>query len=160
MSESAERKAYRLEWYHANKKRLKDKIKENNRKQYYKNPELSKEKARQYRIKNRDLIALRAKLKRYNITEDYYYGLLTKQKNRCPGCGISLKSLDPRLVHTEHCHSTGVVRGVTCGPCNTALGAVKDNKKTLKNLIIYLENAKHDAKALGRKRSRSLSSKR
>jgi hypothetical protein len=44
---------------------------------------------------------------------------------------------------TDHCHTTGKVRGIICHPCNIAIGLVRENLTTLTNMMIYL--AKHVA---------------
>jgi hypothetical protein len=51
----------------------------------------------------------------------------------CAVCGS-----DERLG-IDHCHETGVVRGVLCHWCNTALGLAKDDPATLRALANYLE---------------------
>ena len=56
----------------------------------------------------------------------------------CMVCGS--KNLNGRALSVDHCHVTGRVRGVLCGGCNVALGAVKDNPITLRTLAIYLES--------------------
>lgn len=40
----------------------------------------------------------------------------------------------------DHCHSTGVIRGVLCSNCNTALGMFKDDLERLTRGIEYLSN--------------------
>ena len=71
---------------------------------------------------------------KYGITLVVYKEMRKAQKFRCLGCGK--RSL--KLV-VDHCHVSGVVRGLLCHSCNRALGAVKDNPKTLRQLAAYLE---------------------
>ena len=66
----------------------------------------------------------------YNLSEEQFKNL----EQKCYGCGTQTN-----LV-IDHCHSTEEVRGVLCSPCNLALGHIKDNTKTLENLISYLKN--------------------
>lgn len=51
----------------------------------------------------------------------------------CAACGSQDR------VHIDHNHATGQVRGALCSDCNKALGLVKDNILTLRNLIQYIE---------------------
>ncbi len=74
---------------------------------------------------------------RYGITKEQYTELLSNQNNTCGGCRLTLTS--PKI---DHCHSSGNVRGLLCHNCNTALGLLRDNTKTLANLVEYLEKNK------------------
>ncbi|KKM72361.1 hypothetical protein LCGC14_1421320, partial [marine sediment metagenome] len=38
----------------------------------------------------------------------------------------------------DHCHKTGIVRGLLCKSCNLTLGFVKDDVDLLQGLINYL----------------------
>ncbi|UGA46797.1 endonuclease VII domain-containing protein [Bradyrhizobium quebecense] len=40
--------------------------------------------------------------------------------------------------HTDHCHSSGLVRGILCQHCNLMLGHARDNTDTLARAITYL----------------------
>jgi hypothetical protein len=42
-------------------------------------------------------------------------------------------------LRVDHCHITLRVRGLLCDACNLALGLVKENPETLRNLSIYKE---------------------
>lgn len=44
-----------------------------------------------------------------------------------------------RLV-VDHCHSTGIIRGVLCSNCNAALGMFKDDTERLARGIDYLNS--------------------
>ena len=70
---------------------------------------------------------------RYEITPEDYDRMLVEQDGCCAACGVVV--VDPDV---DHDHSTGEVRGLLCGPCNRALGALNDNVEALKALIVYL----------------------
>lgn len=82
--------------------------------------------------KNTDLLRM------YGISLDDFNALLKKQKNSCAICG---KSSNKKTIfpHIDHCHKTGVVRGLLCTKCNMGLGQFNDNKAILLAAINYLE---------------------
>lgn len=83
----------------------------------------------------------RSKLKlKYGLTEAQYNEMLQQQSNVCAVCENEFES--SKHTHVDHCHATGVVRGILCNHCNRALGAVKDNTEILHSLIQYLERAR------------------
>lgn len=63
-------------------------------------------------------------LRRYGITLDEYEVMLEAQGGVCKMC--KKPPTVNRRPHTDHCHKTGVVRGILCGPCNTRLGTIED----------------------------------
>lgn len=83
-------------------------------------------------------------LKTYNLSLEELERLSLRQDNKCAGCGISSQDATRQKLYVDHCHLTGNVRGLLCHHCNTALGLVKDNLETLKNLISYLEITSND----------------
>lgn len=52
-------------------------------------------------------------------------------------CDICARS--NRTIHFDHDHQRGHFRGWICGPCNMALGLVKDDAGILRKMIAYLE---------------------
>ena len=72
-----------------------------------------------------------------NFPPGRYEELLAIQGGVCATCGEKPK--DERRLVCDHCHSTGLPRGLLCDKCNLALGHVFDNPKILLNLIKYLE---------------------
>ena len=74
-------------------------------------------------------------LNRYGISQEEYYAMMARQKNRCLGCQESF--IGKAVV--DHDHRTGRVRGILCRQCNWALGQTKENPLTLRRLIAYIE---------------------
>jgi hypothetical protein len=71
----------------------------------------------------------------YGITIGQWEVMFAEQQGRCASCG---DDLGPR-AHTDHCHRTGVVRGILCKPCNQAAGLLLDSPDRARKLATYLE---------------------
>jgi hypothetical protein len=41
-------------------------------------------------------------------------------------------------VDIDHCHKTGLTRGLLCRSCNVGLGFFRDNVESLRNAVVYL----------------------
>lgn len=81
---------------------------------------------------------------RYGITLDDYERILFKQGGVCAVCKEPNKQIDdrsgnPRMLHVDHDHVTGKVRGLLCALCNTAIGHAGDSPDRLRSLAFYLE---------------------
>lgn len=79
---------------------------------------------------------------KYGISPEDYSRMFADQNGKCAVCGVegSDKPGDkkkPRLA-IDHCHTTGKVRGLLCGPCNRAEGLLK-SIATAKSLVAYME---------------------
>lgn len=80
-------------------------------------------------------------LKKYGLTQEDWDAMFATQGFRCATC-FRDKLSGKMKWHTDHCHATGVVRGILCGRCNKALGLLDDNTSTLSNAISYLNRFK------------------
>ena len=78
----------------------------------------------------------RRRFKSYGITESIFLHMLTQQASGCAICGGSLE----QKACIDHCHTTGIVRGILCDNCNKALGLFKDNPNVLRKATVYLES--------------------
>jgi hypothetical protein len=81
-----------------------------------------------------------ARLQRdYGITQDQLNALVEFQDNKC---GICMKTIgDTRAtLNVDHDHRSGVVRGVLCSSCNTAIGRLGDDAEGVRRALYYLEN--------------------
>jgi hypothetical protein len=65
---------------------------------------------------------------------------LAAQGGVCASCGANSPGTK-RGWHTDHNHSTGVVRGILCGGCNVALGMLGEDPARIKALGVYLERS-------------------
>jgi hypothetical protein len=74
---------------------------------------------------------------KYGLTIDEAVALLDSQG----GCGICGKALTERQMRVDHCHATGVVRGILCNTCNTALGYLGDTANALERAARYINSA-------------------
>lgn len=75
---------------------------------------------------------------KYGITLDEKEAMLAQQGGCCAACGGDQPG-HVRGWNVDHCHTTSVVRGVLCYPCNIALGLLKDNPVRMRRLAAYIE---------------------
>jgi len=61
--------------------------------------------------------------------------LLQRQQSKCFICGISQAELEAKrnahspvhcTLHIDHCHTTGMIRGLLCEHCNGGLGRLEN----------------------------------
>ena len=82
---------------------------------------------------------------KYGISKEEYLSLIERQDNKCAICGEEetapnhWKENQPRRLAIDHCHDSGIIRGLLCYRCNTTLGKVEDNPELLRNMAAYLE---------------------
>lgn len=101
----------------------------------------SKKRQAEYRKTNYDRLRQYKLLKRFGLTADQYDDMLKQQNNCCAVCRRNLDSSCRELIpHVDHCHKTGVVRGLLCTTCNAGLGMFKDNPLICIAAQKYLEN--------------------
>lgn len=72
----------------------------------------------------------------YGITREEYDVMAVAQNYKCKICKNVNRS-HARLV-IDHDHTTGRIRGLLCGQCNSALGLLKDDIGLLEAAILYL----------------------
>lgn len=95
------------------------------------------------RYRNRNRVAVKARetryhlRRRYGMTEEAYRALVVAQAGRCAACRDT-PAPDARL-EVDHDHADGRVRGLLCGPCNRALGHLRDSPLRIAGLLAYAE---------------------
>lgn len=77
---------------------------------------------------------------KYGITKEQYDEMLSRQGGLCAICGSDdgASAKGTKTFSVDHCHETGVVRGLLCNGCNRAIGLLKDNVAVLQSAIKYL----------------------
>ena len=83
--------------------------------------------------RNRELL-------KYGLTLKTFNALLAGQGGVCVVCGTSDFSSSPGgHPVVDHDHKTGVVRGLLCSNCNTAIGFLKNSPQIIRAAADYLE---------------------
>lgn len=110
-----------------------------------KNKKLIKRKKREYHKENPH-IKRRSYLKlEYGLTLEDYDKLLKSQNGLCKICNADNPNCEQhKHLYIDHCHSTGKVRGLLCGRCNSAIGHMKDNIEYFEKAIEYLKEFNDD----------------
>ena len=93
------------------------------------------------RKKVRSIDPLQAKVAKYGITGAEYRLRLRKQRGVCAICQEKCKT--GWRLGVDHCHTSGQVRGLLCGKCNSGLGMFKDDPERLIQAIGYLLRPEH-----------------
>ena len=98
-------------------------VKEYGKKYRKDNKETIKEKKRDYHKKNPH-VKRRSYLKlEYGLSLADYDEMHKKQGGVCKICKIdNPKCQQHKHLYVDHCHSTGRIRGLLCGRCNSAIG--------------------------------------
>lgn len=74
---------------------------------------------------------------KYGLPEGAWARLFAAQGRCCAVCG-ALEPGTRRGWQTDHCHDTGVVRGILCHGCNVAAGFLHDDPVRAAGLAEYL----------------------
>lgn len=79
--------------------------------------------------------------KKYGLTLEDYYALLHRQGGKCGICGT--EDSGKKSFHVDHCHKTGVVRGLLCFNCNTGIGKLGDCPDVISKAAEYVRRYAH-----------------
>lgn len=76
--------------------------------------------------------------RKYGLSLAEFSVMVTAQGGGCAICGTAVNP-DGYSLAVDHCHDTGRVRGILCGPCNKAIGLLRDDPALLREAVRYLE---------------------
>lgn len=71
-----------------------------------------------------------------SVSIEYKNALIEHQGRTCMICDNPFPE-DRKRVHLDHCHNSGVIRGVLCQTCNTKLGWFEKNEE---RILAYLSH--------------------
>lgn len=77
----------------------------------------------------------------YGISLNDYDKLFLEQKGKCKICETHISEINKRHkkhLCVDHCHETGIIRGLLCDSCNRGIGLLKDDANILKSAYEYL----------------------
>jgi hypothetical protein len=78
-----------------------------------------------------------ARKRKYGVSQEQFNELLAAQNSACALC-FTTEPKGRGSFHVDHCHATGVVRGLLCHSCTTALGLFRDDTALLMRATEYL----------------------
>jgi hypothetical protein len=76
--------------------------------------------------------------KKYKIRVPEYNKLFDSQDGKCAICSSSDPLTKSGTFCVDHCHKTGVVRGLLCVNCNTGIGSLKEDPSRFQSALNYL----------------------
>ncbi len=138
---------------------MKNRAAESQFRRYHQNPEVWRAKSRAGATKigpkqraetykrwssaNKDKIRDRRLKRTYGISSVDYDRMLEAQGGKCAICGtdkgaVRKKTGSGYALYVDHCHATGVVRGLLCSNCNVAIGKLKDDPSLLTKAAEYV----------------------
>ena len=138
------------------------------RKRYAADPEKRRKaraRARRYRRVYKAEIAERRRLHRkqhpelwrkkhirytYGLSWEEYQAMLARQGGVCAMC----KRKSNRPLCIDHCHKTGMIRGILCNRCNLTIGLCRDSPKLTRAATAYLEAAERRYRRQARARKK------
>lgn len=80
-------------------------------------------------------------LAQYGLDEAGFHALLVEQGGVCAICRSDSPGKRWDEFAVDHCHETGTVRGLLCGPCNVSIGQIGDTTHALYRAYQYLKHA-------------------
>jgi len=97
-----------------------------------------------YRAANKREIYFRNIKNKFGLTKEHFFAMLDEQDGKCDICSEPFVFGEGRrkTACVDHCHETGVIRGLLCGGCNTGIGNLRDDPKLLRRAARYLESCK------------------
>lgn len=124
------------------RKRDPDRYREYERKWRLANPEKIKIANSKYKVKNQEKILDACLRRTYGIGVFEYRSMEYVQDGVCKVC--SRLNTNGKRLCVDHCHSTGVIRGLLCCMCNGAAGLADDCPDRLLAIAEYVKRGELD----------------
>lgn len=83
------------------------------------------------------------KFRLYGMSPETFVEMYVSQDGKCKICQTACLAVGNcrDSIAIDHCHKTGVIRGLLCSTCNKGLGCFRDDQEILRNAIGYLATA-------------------
>ena len=81
-------------------------------------------------------------IERKRVSREFGLSLEDYRNLIAPGGPCTICQSRDRQLVLDHCHETGVLRGVLCNTCNLGLGYFRDNPTLFREAASYLERTK------------------
>lgn len=91
-----------------------------------------------HRNECKECIIERGRVRNMGVSNYDYEKMFIKQEGQCKICECKLNSSRYTKFAVDHDHKTGIIRGLLCVNCNTALGLFKESIHRMKKAIDYL----------------------
>ncbi|WP_176491635.1 endonuclease VII domain-containing protein [Curtobacterium sp. 'Ferrero'] len=76
---------------------------------------------------------------KYGLSRADFERMAEEQSGRCRICG---EQPGVKGLVVDHDHSTGAVRALLCGPCNSAIGLLREDPAVFASAVSYLKHYK------------------
>ncbi len=80
-------------------------------------------------------------LNKFGLTEEQHALIFEAQNGCCAICGVDATTLR-RSLCVDHCHQTGIVRGLLCDNCNVGISRFRDDCRLVQKALEYLQAKK------------------
>ncbi len=104
-------------------------------------PNYEKERYQRTKVETRE----RHLIRKYGVTLAAYAAMLDDQHGCCAICMRHESENNSGVLHVDHDHVTGKVRGLLCTGCNHLLGHLSDSVTLLQAAIDYLKTSRRAA---------------
>lgn len=112
---------------------FREKILARRKREYNENPEFHKARNTAWRKRNPEKVNASRRKRMFGITAEQFKVQLGQQGGLCAICR------NRPATEMDHDHSTGILRGILCRPCNLGLGGLQDSPQVLSNALFYLK---------------------
>jgi hypothetical protein len=84
----------------------------------------------------------------YGLTIEKYDMMVIQQAGRCAICAGP--PVHGKRLTIDHCHISGIVRGLLCSNCNVALGLLQEKELIVERALKYLRRSRPNTQSLDR----------
>ena len=102
-------------------------------------PEARRKRNKENWAKNREAIIAKRRADRYGLEEGEFEAMLKSQDGVCKICKRPETTGRWRTLSVDHCHGTGVVRGLLCRECNLAVAMLEKHWDRVDLMKAYVE---------------------